>query len=460
MSKANELLRELPSVDRLLNAPRGEALLQRFNREYVVRHCRRALDNVRSSVRRGGAPNAAIDVESILNQIEEDIAADSKSKLQRVVNATGTILHTNLGRAGLPQAAIDAISLAASHTINLEYDLTKGGRGRRETVIEDLLVDLTGAEAATVVNNNAAAVLLALNALAESKEVIVSRGELIEIGGSFRIPEIMSKSGAILREVGTTNRTHIADYERAIGERTALLLKVHTSNYRIVGFTSEVSLPDLVALAAKHKLPVMEDLGSGALLDLSQYGLPKEPQVAERITMGADIVTFSGDKLLGGPQAGLIVGKKEWIARIRDNPLHRALRCSKLTIVALEATLRLYEQSPNISADLPTLRALARPLTEIEELAHAVLPKLESALGRQYRVSIESSISEIGSGALPTSEIPTKVMAIAHDGISAEKIAERFRSARPPILGRIKDGRFLLDLRTIFEPEDVIPRWE
>jgi len=460
MSKANELLRELPSVDRLMNAPRGEALLRRFNRDYVVRHCRSLLDDIRASVKRGRAQDARLDLESILDQLEERLTFDSASKLQRVVNATGTILHTNLGRAPLPQAAIDAMNLAAAHTVNLEYDLTKGGRGRRETIIEDLLVDLTGAEAGTVVNNNAAAVLLALNTIAEGKEVIVSRGELIEIGGSFRIPEIMSKSGAVLREVGTTNRTHIADYERAIGERTALLLKVHTSNYRIVGFTSEVGLPDLVALGKKHKLPVMEDLGSGALMDLSQYGLPKEPQVAERIAMGADIVTFSGDKLLGGPQAGLIAGKKGCIAQIRENPLHRALRCSKLTIAALEAMLRLYQQSPNLAADLPTLHALARPVQEIENVGRAVLPRLQQALGPKFLLSLEDSSSEVGSGALPTAEIPTRVIAIAHDGMSAEKIADKFRSARPPIIGRIKDDRFLLDLRTILHPDDVIPRWE
>ena len=375
----------------------------------------------------------------------------------RVVNATGTILHTNLGRALLPQAAIDAMTAVAGYPINLEYDLAAGKRGRREEMIQQLLVDLTGAEAATVVNNNAAAVLLGLNTFAQGKEVIVSRGELIEIGGAFRIPEVMAKSGAILKEVGSTNRTHPADYENAIHDQTALLLKVHASNYKVVGFTSEVTLDQLVAIGKKHNVPVMEDLGSGALIDLSRYGLPKEPIVSERIRAGADVVTFSGDKILGGPQAGLMVGRREWIERINKNHLQRALRCGKLTLAALEATLRLYRQSPDITQAIPTLRAFTRPLDEIREFGDAVLPKLQAVLGEGFRLVLEDSTSQIGSGALPTEELPTVVIAIGHAKLTAAAIGKKFRDANPPIIGRIKDDRFLLDLRTIFDPQELVP---
>jgi L-seryl-tRNA(Ser) seleniumtransferase len=287
----------------------------------------------------------------------------------------------------------------------------------------------------------------------------VSRGELIEIGGAFRIPEIMARSGAILKEVGTTNRTHRSDYESAITDRTALLLKVHTSNYRIVGFVADVGLADLVALGRTHRIPVMEDLGSGALIDLSRYGLPKEPMVADRIALGADIVTFSGDKVLGGPQAGLVAGRAEWVEAISRNPLHRALRCGKLTIAALEATLRLYLESPSIADDIPALRAFTRPLAEIEDVARRALPSLTSALGPGFRVSIQDATSQIGSGALPTDEIPTKAIVVEHDFLGAHRIAGRFRQARPPIIGRVKDDWFLLDARTIWDPLDLVPNW-
>jgi len=461
MEQAKNLLRELPSVDRLLKHPKSESLLARFNRDYVTQKCREALDELRDAIRQSKTIGAEeFREESILNRMEKQIASDSESGLIRVINATGTILHTNLGRALLPQGAIETLCRVASHPVNLEYDLAEGRRGKREEAIERLLVDLTGAEAATVVNNNAAAVLLGLNTLAEGKEVVVSRGELIEIGGSFRIPEIMAKSGAILKEVGSTNRTHPEDYEKAIGKKTALLLKVHTSNYKIVGFSSEVSLAQLVAIGKKHKIPVMEDLGSGALIDLSQHGLPKEPVVAERVGLGADVVTFSGDKVLGGPQAGLIVGKKAWISRMNKNPLKRALRCGKLTLGAMEATLRLYQQSANLSEEIPTLKAFTRPLKEIEDMGARLLPVLQKKLGQGFRLSLEDSASQIGSGALPTEEIPTKVIAIGHNGMGAERIAQRFRAANPPILGRIKEDRFLLDLRAIFDPEDLIPNFE
>jgi L-seryl-tRNA(Ser) seleniumtransferase len=460
MGQANDLLRELPSVDRLLSHPQSEPLLARFRREYVTRRCREVLDELRSAIREGGSISTnELDEASILTRVGRKIDSEREVSLARVVNATGTILHTNLGRALLPQPAIDALCRVARDPANLEYDLAEGGRGRREETIEQLLRELTGAEAATVVNNNAAAVLLGLNTLANEREVIVSRGELIEIGGAFRIPEIMAKSGAVLREVGTTNRTHPQDYESAIGRNTGLLLKVHASNYRIVGFSSEVGLGELVAIGKKHGVPVMEDLGSGALVDISRFGLPKEPVVGERIAMGADIVTFSGDKVLGGPQAGLMVGSKEWIGQIARNPLHRALRCGKLTIAALEATLRLYQQSTKIGEEIPTLRAFTRPLEDIQAMGEGLLPVLQKALGNEFRLSLEDSTSQIGSGALPTEEIPTKIIAIQGEAMSSERIAQRFRSARPPVIGRIKDDRFLLDLRTIFDPEDLIPKW-
>lgn len=460
VSQTRDLLRDLPSIDRLLHHTKSAPLLARFNREYVTRQCRDVLDELRTAIRTGGTI-AAQDLEdtSILDRLATRLDTGHDAGLQRVVNATGTVLHTNLGRAPLADAAIEAMTQAARHPTNLEYDLDRGERGRREARVERLLVDLTGAEAATVVNNNAAAVLIALNTVANGREVVVSRGELIEIGGAFRIPEIMARSGAVLKEVGTTNRTHPDDYAQAIGPATALLLKVHTSNYRIVGFASEVALPELVAIGARHNVPVMEDLGSGALVDLSAYGMPKEPLVKERVTVGADVVTFSGDKVLGGPQAGLLVGKKVWIDQIARNPLHRAVRCDKLTLAALEATLRLYQQSPNVAAEIPALKAFTRPLAEIEQMAQRVLPALQSALGEDFRISLEDSTSQIGSGALPTEEIPTKVIAVRHGRESADAIAARFRRAHPPIIGRIKDDSFLLDLRTVFEPDDLIPRW-
>ena len=451
------LLRELPSIDRLLKHKRCEILLSRYNRDYVIEQCRTVLDQFRSEIRHGDA--IGVDDEAIIERVESRIYAESRPGHIRVVNATGTILHTNLGRALLSRAAIDAMTAVADQPINLEYDLAAGRRGKREETLEKLLVDLTGAEAASVVNNNAAAVLLALNSLAEGKEVIVSRGELIEIGGSFRIPEIMAKSGAVLKEVGSTNRTHPTDYENAINQRTALLLKVHTSNYKVVGFTAEVTLEELVAIGKKHNLPVMEDLGSGALIDLSKHGLPKEPIVAQRIQAGADVVTFSGDKILGGPQAGLIVGKKDLIGKMGKNHLQRALRCGKLTLAALEATLRRYRQSPNIVDEIPTLKAFTRPIQEIRAFGEELLPRLQAVLGNEFQLQLQDSTAQIGSGALPTEELPTVVISIEHPKLGANVIAEKFRRADPPIIGRIKDDHFLLDLRTIFDRDDLIPNF-
>jgi L-seryl-tRNA(Ser) seleniumtransferase len=449
MTQARASLRDLPSVDRLLSHARAAAWLASVDREYVARLCRETLADLRRQIAEGASlPLAELDEHNILTRVERRMKENRQSGLVRIVNATGTILHTNFGRARLPQPAIDAMVLAARHPVNLEYDLDRGARGSREALVESLLVQQTGAEAATVVNNNAAAVLVAINTLASGKEVVVSRGELVEIGGAFRIPDIVAKTGAVLREVGTTNRTHPGDYERAIGPNTGLLLKVHTSNYRIVGFSSDVGLGDLVAIGRSRGVPVMEDLGSGALVDLSQYGLPKEPLVSERVA------------LLGGPQAGLVVGARALVRQIASNPLHRAVRCSKLALAALEATLRLYQQSADITRDIPTLRTFTRSLEEIAEVGLRVLPSLQHALGASYRVSLEDSTSQVGSGALPTEELPTKVIAIESDSVSADRLAERFRGAHPPIVGRIKDGRFLLDLRTVDDPADLVPRWE
>ena len=460
MRETQALLRELPSIDRLLAHERMTSWLARLDRAYVTRCCRVVLEELRAAISRGDAVSAGdVDEASILARVARRIERDAQPSLARVVNATGTILHTNLGRALLPQPAIDAVCRVAGQPANLEYDLERGSRGKREAEVERLLVWLTGAEAATVVNNNAAAVLVAVNTLASGKEVVVSRGELIEIGGAFRIPEIVGKSGALLREVGTTNRTHPQDYEQAIGPNTGLLLKVHTSNYRIVGFSSEVTLPELVDIGRRHRVPVMEDLGSGALVDLSKYGLPREPVVSEQVARGADVVTFSGDKILGGPQSGLIVGRRDWVQQIAANPLHRAVRCDKMTIAALEATLRIYQQSDDVARDIPTLRTFTRTIGELQKLGDEVAPVLQAALGAGYRVSLEDSTSQIGSGALPTDELPTRVLVVEKDGQPAEHLARRFRAASPPIVGRIKDGRFLLDLRTIFDGADLIPRW-
>ena len=458
---AHDRLRELPAVSRLLAHPRAERLLVRFNREYVVQACRDILADLRRAAAQGDSLDpAALDPDAIIGTLEGRLDAAGTGTIRPVVNATGTVLHTNLGRAILPQAALQALLRAGSRPSNLEYDLVHGERGRRERVIEELLIQLTGAEAATVVNNNAAAVMLALNTLALGKQVIVSRGELIEIGGAFRIPEIMARSGVVLKEIGTTNRTHPGDYETAISERTGLLLKVHTSNYRVVGFVAEVGLEELVSIGRRHGIPVMEDLGSGALVDLSRYGLPKEPVVSERIALGADLVTFSGDKVLGGPQAGLIVGKAGLVAEIARNPLHRALRCGKLTIAALEATLRLYRESPAIANDIPALRAFTRSIADIDATAREALPAITAALGSDFQVSVQDGTSQIGSGALPIDEIPTRVIVVGHRELEAHHIAARFRQAQPPIIGRVHDGRFLLDARTVFDPLDLVPHWE
>jgi L-seryl-tRNA(Ser) seleniumtransferase len=446
-------LRALPSIDACLKVAMSEERLHDLSRDYLRKLARVAQDEFRRAF-----TSAAFGTEASREQMLEQtvermvvLAQADEPKLRTVVNATGVVLHSNLGRALLAETAIEAAAMAARSAVNLEYDLTSGGRGDRDSLIEAELGELTGAEAATVVNNNAAAVLLVLNTLASGREVVVSRGELVEIGGSFRLPDVMAHSGARLKEVGTTNRTHPSDYEQAIGSETALLLKVHPSNYRIIGFTLEVSLAELVAIGRARGLEVIEDLGAGALIDLSSHGLPHEPVVRERVAAGAGIVTFSADKLLGGPQAGIIVGRRELIARLRANPLKRALRCDKLTLAALEATLRLYSRG-DIANALPTLRMLRRRPTEMEVVAARARDILRERLASDFQLEIVDAYSETGSGSLATAQLKTRAIRITHPTLTADALAAMFRHARPAVIGRVNEGAFLLDLRTIEDP--------
>jgi L-seryl-tRNA(Ser) seleniumtransferase len=446
-------LRLLPPIDECIAAAERELEVHRLSRGYLKLLARRAQNAIRGAIAAGDAALPATRdgmLARVTAEVRAAFAAD-RPALTPVINATGVVLHTNLGRALLAEAAIDAVVQAARSPVNLEYDLESGGRGDRDTLIEDELCALTGAEAATVVNNNAAAVLLALSALAAGREVVVSRGELIEIGGAFRIPEVMAQSGARLREVGTTNRTHPRDYATAIGPETALLMKVHPSNYRVVGFTSEVSLGELVALGRERGVEVVEDLGSGALLDLTAFGLPREPLVAESVAAGAGLVSFSGDKLLGGPQAGIIVGRRALVERLKAHPLKRALRCDKLTLAALCVTLRIYLRSRSVADAIPTMRLLTRTVDELERMATAARAMLAERLGPDFAIEIVPSTSEIGSGSLPTSELPSRALAITHPELSPDAIAARFRRAHPPVIGRISEGVFQLDLRSVSE---------
>jgi L-seryl-tRNA(Ser) seleniumtransferase len=447
-----ELLRALAPTDEVLRDAVKLPALAALSRKYLKAMVQRVQDELRVEIAAGRhdlKPERAALLEAAVARVATAAAADAPA-LGPVVNATGVVLHTNLGRAILAESAIEALEEAARSPVNLEYDLAGGERGDRDTLIEDDLRALTGAEAATVVNNNAAAILLALNTLAEGREVIVSRGELIEIGGSFRMPDVMARSGVRLREVGTTNRTHPRDYADAIGADTALLLKVHPSNYRIVGFTSEVSLEELVAIGRERGVEVVEDLGAGALVDLSEYGLPREPVVAARIAAGAGLITFSGDKLLGGPQAGLIAGRRDLVERIRRNPLKRALRCDKLTLAALGATLRLYLRSGDLASDLPTLRLLRRTTGELKIVAERARAIIAERLGAEFQVEAIASSSEVGSGALPAEALASVAVRVTHPRKSASAIAAMFRRAR--IIGRITDRAFLLDMRTIEDP--------
>jgi len=451
-SATQEILRRLPSVDALLQTDAVQAALSLHPRSLVLESVRQILDSKRNRLL--DHPEAAEEVnleplhlaELILDRLE----AISDYTLQPVINATGIVIHTNLGRSLLAEEALARLQTICRSCNNLEYDLEQGQRGSRYVHAEAILRELTGAEAALVVNNNAGAVFLVLNTLAAGREVVVSRGQLVEIGGSFRIPDVMSASGAILREVGCTNRTHLHDYESAINERTALLMKVHTSNYRIVGFSAEVSIEELAALGRERDVPVVEDLGSGCLLDLSQFGLKGEPTVQEAIRAGAGVVTFSGDKLLGGPQAGIILGSEEFIARCRKNPLTRALRVDKLTLAALEATLRLYRDERRALAEIPTLRMIAVTPAELEERARSLASLIrEGDPEHRFNVSLKRSYSQVGGGSLPGKNLRTVVVAVNSEAMSTHKIEALLRCGKPPIIGRIESDLFLLDVRTL-----------
>ncbi|MBI5042905.1 MAG: L-seryl-tRNA(Sec) selenium transferase [Nitrospirae bacterium] len=458
MKTKESYLRQLPSVDELLKEAVVLKWLEEHPRALVLEALRMAIEEKRKSVlkideAKGLQPLAfSLQPENIINRAEEILNTLSQLNLRPVINATGVIVHTNLGRSILSEGAVKNIEAVAKGYSNLEYDIEKGERGKRYHHIEKLLCRLTGAEAGFVVNNNAAAVLIALNTLAQNKEVIVSRGELVEIGGSFRIPEVMERSNARLREVGATNKTHLKDYEKAVNDNTALLLKVHTSNYKIVGFAKEVAISELVGLGKKKNLPVMFDLGSGCLIDLRKYGIEGEPTVSEALDAGADIITFSGDKLLGGPQAGLFVGKKKYIDMIVNNPLSRAIRIDKLTLAGLEATLREYLDEEKAVKNIPTLYMLCQTLPEIEIKAVYIADGLKTASNR-FEVSVIDETSQSGGGALPLVNLQTKVVAILPKGFSATAFEEMLRKNNPPIIGRIKEGRILLDPRTIQRDE-------
>ena len=447
----------IPSLDRLLNLPILEPLLRQYGRTQVVATLRAHLDDLRREALAGTLKAAILEDARIAEALEARLGAAAKPRLTRVFNLTGTVLHTNLGRAVLPQEALHAVAQALSAPVNLEYNLDTGRRGERDSVVEELLCELTGAEAATVVNNNAAAVLLVLSTLAARREVIVSRGELIEIGGSFRIPDIMRQAGTRLVEVGTTNRTHPDDYEDAIGPRTAALMKVHTSNYVINGFTHSVGLEELAVIGKSHALPIVVDLGSGSLIDLGRWGLSKEPTVRETLGAGADLAAFSGDKLLGGPQAGIIVGRKDLVAKLKKHPLKRALRVGKLTLAALEPVLALYRAPELLPERLTTLRLLTRPAASLQSLALRLLPLIQQALGGDYDVTVAAMHSQIGSGALPVDQIPSYGLAIRVTGGkrsgSLDRLESRLRALPRPVIGRIAEKTLWLDLRCL-EPAD------
>lgn len=453
--KQQSLLRKLPGVDHVLELWDKTQPVEDVPRPVVVRSIRTTLDRLRTRILAGDEllNETTFGDNQLLNLAAQTVNKSMEFNLKRVINATGVVVHTNLGRSLLPESVARHVAEISSRYSNLEFDLEIGARGSRYSSVADILCEISGAEAAMVVNNNAGAVFLSLETLAKGKEVIVSRGELVEIGGSFRIPEVMARSGARLVEVGTTNRTHMSDYEGAIRDETALLLKVHTSNYSMVGFTAEVPLKDLVALGAKYHLPVMKDLGSGSFVDFSKYGLIKEPTVQETVAAGADVVTFSGDKMLGGPQAGIIVGRKDALERIKKNPVNRALRIDKMTLAALEATLHLYRDESKAVSAIPTLRMLTLPPKLIANKAKRLRNRLKKQGDDRLEAVIIDASSRVGGGALPLQELPTRCVGVRIKGFSANRIERIMREAAPPIIGRIENDLFVMDMRTVQDEE-------
>ena len=450
-SVRQELLKAIPKVDEFLCwvADKTEAPMT-----LVKSAVREILGEQRAAILAGDLVSLQdLDQDVLVPKFEERIALKTGLNFRSVINGTGVVVHTNLGRSVLPKTAMESIQRVGSGYSNLEFDLTTGRRGSRYSLVEGLLCDLTGAEAALVVNNNAAAVFLVLDTLANGREVVISRGQLVEIGGSFRIPDVMAKSGAVMVEIGTTNRTHLRDYEAAINDQTSLLLKVHTSNFKVIGFTSEVLLADMVDLGARMGIPVMEDLGSGCLIDLSRHGLHKEPTVSELMKTGVDVLTFSGDKLLGGPQAGLILGKKKIIDRVKKNPLNRALRIDKFTLAGLESVLRLYFDEKMALRTIPTLTMLTMPLKTIEKRARRLLRKIKQIPAETCGISLLKTESRAGGGALPEQGLASSAVALAPGSMTVNDLELKLRSADPPVIGRIEDDRFILDMRTVADNE-------
>jgi L-seryl-tRNA(Ser) seleniumtransferase len=443
---------DIPSLDRLLSDADFAPALSRFSRTQVTAALRETLAGLRQQAMLGELQGDALSAQTIARSVDARLQRDTRSRLRAVFNLTGTVLHTNLGRALLPAAVQEAVLRAFSTPVNLEYDLSSGGRGDRDDVVEPLLCELTGAQAATVVNNNAAAVLLVLNTLANRREVVVSRGELVEIGGAFRIPDVMRSAGAKLIEVGTTNRTHASDYAEALHPRSAMLMKVHTSNYAITGYTSSVGIGELAQLGRTHGIPLIVDLGSGSLLDLARWGLPKEPTVREVIAAGADLVAFSGDKLMGGPQAGIIVGRADLIARLKKNPLKRALRVGKLTVAALEGVLALYRAPELLAEKLTVLRLLTRTASEIETQSRRLLAPVQAALGDAFEVTATPMSSQVGSGALPADRLPSFGLHLQSSRgrrSGLDRLEATLRALPRPIIGRLADKALWLDLRCL-----------
>ncbi|SNR63201.1 L-seryl-tRNA(Sec) selenium transferase [Desulfurobacterium atlanticum] len=446
--RKEEIFRKIPSVNRLITLIPDEIKVE-YKQGFLTEIARESLDFLRKKILAG-------EVEDFDDDFLKDLFLKFLEKrkifnLRRVINATGVIIHTNLGRSPISEKVAEHIGNIVTGYSNLEIDLETGKRGLRYQNVEELLKRLTGAEAVCIVNNNAAAVLLVLSSLASGKEVIVSRGELIEIGGSFRIPDVMEQSGAVLREVGTTNKTKLKDYEAAITENTALLMKVHTSNYRILGFTESVSGKELVALGKKYGIPVYEDLGSGSFVDVRKFGLSYEPTVNDVLSGGVDVVSFSGDKLLGGPQAGIILGKKELIEKIRKHPLNRALRIDKMTLAALEATLKIYLEGKELE-EIPVWKMVSQPVSEIERRAEKLVQKIGSVKGKA-EVNIEEVVSEIGGGALPLETLPSFAVTIKPKNTTAEKVYRQLRRLPEPVIARIKDEKIVFDMRTVFDSE-------